>query len=187
MQGAAAYIARKIKRPPAIRQLVGILFLIFLTLIGRPTGLGSVMLGSLLSVIGIVIRFWAGGYVKKDKELATTGPYSFVRNPLYVGNVLIALGFCTLSGYAWSFLAFLVLYFWLYIPSIRKEERTLNKLFGEDFVRYKESVRAMWPRLTPYMTGSGDWSASQWVKNGEHIVNSGLVICLLVFIFRYLG
>ena len=113
-------------------------------------------------MIGIAIRFWAGGYVKKDKELATTGPYSYVRNPLYVGNVLIAFGFCLLSGYLWSFAVFAALYAWLYIPSIRKEERTLNKLFGEDFVRYKENVRATWPRLTPYQKGSGGWSGSQW-------------------------
>ena len=185
MTGATEYILRKIKRPPAIRQLVGILFLVLLAVIGRPSWPELFITGTLLSVAGIVIRFWAGGYVKKDKELATTGPYAYVRNPLYVGNVLIALGFCILSGQAWSFAALAVLYLWLYIPSIRKEERTLSKLFGDDFVRYKKHVRAMWPRLTPYETGSGGWAASQWVKNGEHIVNAGLLIALAVLISRY--
>ncbi len=179
------YIARKIKRPPDIRQLVGILFLVLLAVSGKPQGISLVVFGALLSVAGIAIRFWAGGYVKKDKELAVTGPYAYVRNPLYVGNVLIALGFCTLSGYAWSFAVFVILYLWLYIPSIRKEERTLQKLFGEELVRYKENVRAMWPRLSPYQTASGNWSGSQWVKNGEHIVNAGLVAALLILVFRY--
>ena len=185
MTGATEYILRKIKRPPAIRQLVGILFLVLLAVIGRPSWPELFITGTLLSVAGIVIRFWAGGYVKKDKELATTGPYAFVRNPLYVGNVLIALGFCILSGQAWSFAALAVLYLWLYIPSIRKEERTLSKLFGDDFVRYKKHVRAMWPRLSPYETGPGGWAASQWMKNGEHIVNAGLLIALAVLISRY--
>jgi protein-S-isoprenylcysteine O-methyltransferase Ste14 len=187
VSGFVEYIVRKIKRPPDIRQLVGILFLVLLAAIGKPGGFGLVVFGTLLSVIGIVIRFWAGGYVKKDKALAVTGPYAYVRNPLYVGNVLIALGFCTLSGYAWSFAVFVFLYAWLYIPSIRKEERTLNKLFGEEFVRYKENVRTMWPRLRPYQTDSGVWSGSQWVKNGEHLVNAGLVTALFVLVFRFLG
>ena len=185
MAESVRYILRKIKRPSDIRQFVGILFLIVLAVIGRPSWPGLFMTGTLLSIAGIVIRFWAGGYVKKDRELATTGPYAFVRNPLYVGNVLIALGFCILSGRAWSFAALAVLYLWLYIPSIRKEERTLSKLFGDDFVRYKKHVRAMWPRLSPYETGPGGWAASQWVKNGEHIVNAGLLIALAVLISRY--
>ncbi len=182
-----AYILRKIKRPSDIRQLVGILFLIVLAVIGKPSWPGLFITGTLLSVAGIAIRFWAGGYVKKDRELATTGPYAFVRNPLYVGNVLIALGFCILSGRVWSFAVFAGLYLWLYIPSIRKEERTLHKLFGNDFVRYKEHVRAMWPRLTPYETGPGGWAASQWIKNGEHIVNAGLLIALAVLVSMYLA
>jgi protein-S-isoprenylcysteine O-methyltransferase Ste14 len=180
-----AYILRKIKRPPAIRQLVGILFLVVLAIVGRPEGFGSVTLGSLLTIIGLAIRFWAGGYVKKDKELATTGPYAYVRNPLYVGNVLIALGFCFLSGFGWPiFLVFAILYVWLYLPSIRREERTLHKLFGDSFLKYKENVHAMWPRLTPYKQGSGGWSAPQWVKNGEHIVNGGILIAFLILLFR---
>ncbi len=187
MSGSVEYIVRKIKRPQDIRQLVGILFLVLLAVIGKPDGFGLVVSGTLLSVIGIAIRFWAGGYVKKDKELAVTGPYAYVRNPLYVGNVLIALGFCTLSGYLWSFVVFVVLYAWLYLPSIHKEERTLNKLFGEEFVRYKENVRAMWPRLRPYQTDSGAWSGSQWAKNGEHIVNASLVTALFFLVFRFLG
>ena len=178
------YVLRKIKRPPAIRQLVGILFLIVLAAFGKPAGPGAVMVGSLLTIPGLAIRFWAGGYVKKDKELATTGPYSYVRNPLYVGNVLIAIGFCVLSGFWWSYLVFALLYIWLYIPSIQREERTLQKLFGDTFLRYKDNVRAMWPRLTPYESGSGGWSAAQWVKNGEHLVNGGIVIAYLVLCFR---
>ena len=185
MGQTSTYLARKIKRPSDIRQAVGILFLIILAVIGRPSWPRWFMTGTLLSIAGIAMRFWAGGYVKKDKELATTGPYAYVRNPLYVGNVLIALGFCILSGRAWSFLVFVVLYLWLYIPSIRKEERTLSKLFGDDFVRYKEHVSAMWPRLSPYETGPGGWAASQWMKNGEHIVNAGLLIALAVLISRY--
>lgn len=185
MGETAAYILRKIRRPSDIRQVVGILFLIVLTVIGRPAGAGTVLLGAILSLVGTAIRFWAGGYVKKDKELAVTGPYAYVRNPLYVGNVLIALGFCLLSGYLWSFAAFAGLYAWLYIPSIRKEERTLHKLFGDVFLRYKENVRAMAPRFTPYESGPGKWSVSQWARNGEHIVNAGVVIALMVLLYRY--
>ncbi len=180
-----AYILRKIRHPHAIRQVLGILFLVVLTVIGVPKRPGFVAVGSVLAFLGIAIRFWAGGHVKKDRELAVTGPYSFVRNPLYVGNVLIAVGFCFLSGYLWSFLVFALLYIWLYLPTIRREERTLQKLFGDDFLRYKENVRAMWPRWTPYRSGAGEWSGRQWVKNGEHIVNAGLVAALIILLHRF--
>ncbi len=186
MTDTVSYLSRKIRRPHAIRQVVGIFFLLLLTVVGRPASMGAVLLGGLLSVVGIAIRFWAGGHVRKDKELATTGPYAYVRNPLYVGNVLIALGFCFLSGYGWPFLVFAALYAWLYIPTLRKEERTLEKLFGDEFRRYKREVRAMLPRWTPYRTGAAPWSGAQWVRNGEHIVNGGLFAALIILLLRSL-
>jgi len=180
------YVIKKVKRPPAIRQFVGIVFLVVLAVIGRPEGCGALTVGLILSLTGLAVRFWAGGHVKKDKELAVTGPYAYVRNPLYVGNVLIALGFCTLSGYVWSYVVLAVLYIWLYLPSIRKEERTLGKLFGQEFEQYRAGVRAMWPRLTPYRKSTSEvrWSAAQWVRNGEHIVNAGILLALLALILK---
>ncbi|PIS37749.1 MAG: hypothetical protein COT35_04420, partial [Nitrospirae bacterium CG08_land_8_20_14_0_20_52_24] len=61
MAESVRYILRKIKRPSDIRQFVGILFLIVLAVIGRPSWPGLFMTGTLLSIAGIVIRFWAGG------------------------------------------------------------------------------------------------------------------------------
>ncbi len=186
MTDTVSYIARKVRRPHAIRQIVGIFFLLLLTIVGRPAGAMAVLLGGLLSSLGIAVRFWAGGHVRKDKELATTGPYAYVRNPLYVGNVSIALGFCFLSGYVWPFLVFAVLYVWLYLPTLRKEERTLEKLFGDEFRRYRSAVRAMLPRWTPYRRSAAAWSRAQWIGNGEHIVNAGLVTALIILLLRSL-
>jgi len=51
-----------------------------------------------LTGLGMTIRLWASGFIVKDKQLATSGPYAFVRHPLYVGNLLIGLGFGLASG-----------------------------------------------------------------------------------------
>src|SRR5258706_9455982 len=90
------------------RQFVGVAFLMALTIIGAPIadlyywGVGLVLLG-------IAVRLWASGHVKKDKVLATTGPYAYVRHPHYVGNHLITVGFCLAASLWWGFLAWVAL------------------------------------------------------------------------------
>ncbi|HUT86260.1 MAG TPA: methyltransferase, partial [Elusimicrobiales bacterium] len=64
-----------------------------LLLIAKPFSWKLFIAGLVIISLGEAIRLWASGYLKKDKELAVTGPYRIVRHPLYVGSFLIALGF----------------------------------------------------------------------------------------------
>src|SRR5262245_47766090 len=63
-----------------------------------PTDLADpfTVIGLLLVVGGVALRTWAAGTLKKNQALTMTGPYRIIRNPLYVGSFLMALGFCTL-------------------------------------------------------------------------------------------
>ncbi len=106
------------------RQLVGISFLILLTIIGRPTNAGLYILGVALATLGIAVRMWASGHVRKDKVLATSGPYAYVRHPQYVGNQLITVGFCLASGLWWSYFVWIALGF-LLPQTIAYEDRRL--------------------------------------------------------------
>jgi protein-S-isoprenylcysteine O-methyltransferase Ste14 len=173
------------------RQFVGIGFLFVLTFMGDPGKLGE--LGRTLYFIGLgfilpgmLIRLWASGHVKKDKRLATSGPYGYVRHPLYVGNHLITFGFCLASGLWWSLPAWLVIGLIFYPGTIKHEDEVLHRLFGKDWEDWRARTMALIPRLTPYKPGeTGEWSFSQSLRvNGEPIILLILGLCLY---FLYLS
>ena len=131
------------------RQFVGVAFVLLLTAVGTPTR-GTWWAGAAVVAVAMLVRLWASGVVVKNEVLATTGPYAFVRHPLYVGNVLIGIGFCLASGLWWSWPAFALLYFYFYPHTIRYEDQKLRRLFGEPWDRWSAQTRALWPRLSPY-------------------------------------
>lgn len=110
----------------------------------------SEMLGFALLAAATLWRIWCHLFIagSKNGELATEGPYSVVRNPLYLGNLLGVVGF----GFAVEqpLLAVLLgLVFGLFYPSVvSREERDLGRLFGERYAAYCAAV----PRWVP------DWS-----------------------------
>jgi protein-S-isoprenylcysteine O-methyltransferase Ste14 len=100
-----------------------------------------------LVVPGLLLRGYASGYVKKNRELTTTGPYAYVRNPLYLGSMLMAAGFA-LALLSWVVALVLAAGFALiYIPVIASEEHFLRSAFP-DFDAYAHSVPRLIPRLT---------------------------------------
>lgn len=135
---------------------IGVMILFF----SRPNN-SYVFLGLAFLIAGESIRLWAvsyaGGITRTRKvgapKLCSSGPYSYVRNPLYVGNMFMYLGFVFIGGAANIFLmAATTLGFFLiqYSLIISLEEETLNGLFNANYTRYKENVPAIFPRLTPW-------------------------------------
>lgn len=164
------------------RQLVGVAFLILLTIVGAPTNADLYFLGVAIATLGIAVRMWASGHVKKDKTLATTGPYAYVRHPLYVGNHLITFGFCLASGLWWSFLVWIALGVFYYPQTIAHEDRLLARLFPGDWEAWSRETRALIPRLRPYRSGqSSEWSFRQSLRqNGEPIIAALLFLGLYI-------
>jgi hypothetical protein len=108
------------------------------------------------------LRGYASGYVKKNQELTRTGPYAHVRNPLYLGSILIAAGFAVALE-SWPFALTLGVGFVLiYVPVIAMEEAYLSETFLE-YEWYRARVPRLIPRLTPapapYADGTGDTAA----------------------------
>ena len=164
------------------RQMVGIAFIILLVIIGAPWNAELYFVGVVAATLGIAVRLWASGHVKKDKVLATTGPYAYVRHPLYVGNHLITFGFCLASGLWWSFLVWIVLGFFYYPQTIAHEDRLLARLFPGEWEAWAKGTRALIPRLTPYRSGqSSEWSFRQSLRqNGEPIIAALLLLGLYI-------
>jgi len=77
-----------------------------------------------------LIRALASGHVRKNEALATSGPYAYTRNPLYLGSLLIGIGFAVAARSWWVGVALVVMFFAIYLPVIRDEESFLLPDFG---------------------------------------------------------
>jgi len=162
-------IARRIRVPLGF---VAALVYLWQLVIHRPQPV--FLAWSLLLVLpGLWLRAYASGYVKKNSELTMTGPYAHVRNPLYLGSILIAGGFAV-ALMSLSFAIALVVFFLLiYVPVIASEEAFLRDTFLE-FEWYCARVPRLIPRLTPARTPdgprgqSGSFSFALYRKHREY-------------------
>ena len=100
-----------------------------------------------LILIGLSLRMYASGFVLKNKELSTTGPYAFMRHPLYTGNIMILIGLCLINGFFWSFIIAFI-FFWFYYPTaIEYEDRKLKSLFPDTWEEWASMTPALIPKM----------------------------------------
>ncbi|MDQ2686405.1 MAG: isoprenylcysteine carboxylmethyltransferase family protein [Armatimonadota bacterium] len=126
--------------------------------------------GVVLVVLGEVVRFWAAGYIVKDTEIATGGPYAHVRNPLYFGSFLLAIGYGLVSGLGWWGVGAMVPLFLLFhLSAISYEETFLKSRFGGSYKEYLRRVPRLLPSPWPRTQGSGHFEWAQAVRNREPI------------------
>lgn len=171
-------------RRDRFRQALGILLVMLFVALGAPERT-TYWVGTAVVLAGIVVRMWASGHVKKNKVLATEGPYAFVRHPLYVGNFLISVGFCLACGLWWSWLVMLVFWLFFYTAAIGYEDQKLHRLFGDPWLEWSRNVRPLLPRVTPYGRVGGEWSFNQSLRaNGEPIIAVVLLALLAVLWYR---
>jgi protein-S-isoprenylcysteine O-methyltransferase Ste14 len=104
--------------------------------------------GFLLLVVATLWRVWCLVFIggSKDGELATTGPYSVVRNPLYVGHFVGLVGFGLAAGLPGLSLSLATLFSVLYPAVVAQEERRLVDVFGERYCAYRDQVPRWKPR-----------------------------------------
>jgi len=153
-------IARRIRVP------LGFLFAVAYIWLANPT-FHSIIAGSFISLIGLLIRALASGHVKKNEQLTTSGPYAYTRNPLYLGSLVLAAGFAIASRSWWIALIATALFFAIYIPVIRSEEAFLQTHFPE-FGEYARHVPRLFPRLRPYQSSINSFSWDLYWKHREY-------------------
>jgi len=172
-----------------------IVYALFLALVyySQPTPL-SLALGLVPIALGEGLRMWATTQLHKNDALTTTGPYAYLRNPLYLGTLLIALGFALVAD---TMLAYAVLgvvllgYFAYYMPyKNRIEGARLESLYGDAYRRYATAVPSLLPRLHPYVPlGSDTSSAPDWRlrfrDNNELGTAAAVVAVMLVLVLRW--
>ena len=167
-------IARRIRVP------LGFGFAILYVWLAKPSLL-SILLGLLLVIPGLAIRALASGHVRKNERLTTSGPYAYTRNPLYLGSLILALGFVVASRNWWIAGVMVLMFLTIYIPVIKSEEAYLRNQFT-GFDEYARTVPRLLPRLSALGTGGVSFSKDLYLKHREYnaLLGAAAVTAFLV-------
>jgi protein-S-isoprenylcysteine O-methyltransferase Ste14 len=142
----------------------------------RPTT-WTLIAGAAIALPGLFLRAWASGHLRKNEALATTGPYAYTRNPLYLGSFLIGLGFTIAAGQVLLVIIFIAMILGIYLPVMRVESATLASLFGKKYERYAKEVPLLFPRFSPYRrTSDAGFDRNLYFRYREYRAAIGVMI-----------
>jgi protein-S-isoprenylcysteine O-methyltransferase Ste14 len=156
----------------------------------RPTW-PSLFAGFAIAAAGILVRALASGHIRKNAALATTGPYAYTRNPLYLGSIIIALGFIVAARSVWIGLAAIAMFAFIYLPVIAAEEEYLRSAFPA-YDDYAGHVPRFLSRLTPYRPETtadeeaGGFSSALYMRHREYNAAVGSVLMLGALVLKML-
>lgn len=142
----------------------------------------SLIFGLPVAAGGLALRGWAAGHLAKNQSLATSGPYAYTRNPLYLGTLLVAAGLTIASRSVGLGLLFAIVFLAVYLPVIELEQQHLRSLFP-DYAAYAARV----PMLLPRWTRTHEQRSFAWklyVKNGEYQAVAGFLAGLLLLLWK---
>jgi len=140
--------------------------------------------GVVLALVGVAVRSWAAGLLRKSETVVDVGPYSLTRHPLYVGSALMALGIGLVLGDWRVVAALLAIFLLVYLPRIQYEEGFLADLFPSDWPAYKERTGLFWPRTLRPALRSG-WSGAVWLHNREY--KAALTVLAVLVILHFIA
>lgn len=141
-----------------------------------------------LVLLGVGIRSWAAGTIRKNSELATGGAYSLCRHPLYLGSFLMIAGFCLGTQPMINFPIVTPCIVLLYVCTIRSEETKLAEAFGDAWKSYSATTSRLLPNPLRSKLKFSGWSAAQWRQNREYqALLATLAGCVGLFAWYLLG
>ncbi len=171
-------IARRIRVP------LGFAFGVFYLWRAHPNWL-ALGTGSAVVAVGLFLRAVASGQVKKNEEVTAVGPYAYTRNPLYLGSIILAIGFVIASRDVWVAIAMVVLFIAIYVPVIRSEEIFLRQHFSE----YADYARRV-PRFLPstlHLSGlTSGFSLALYRQHREYNACIGAAVMLAALVVKML-
>ena len=168
----------RIRYNEILRQGIGLLLVAVCAYFTRP-GTVLVLIGMAIAAVGQVFRIYAAGFIHKNKQLASTGPYALVRHPLYTGNFLILIGFALAANNLYVWIAVLVFFLIWYPAAIAYEDSKLERIFGDEWRSWSRNIRAIVPGRFRWQ----DLKAEGWdtyqslIRNGELPITLYLISC----------
>jgi protein-S-isoprenylcysteine O-methyltransferase Ste14 len=179
------HLAQRIRVPS------GLVLAPLLIIAARPSP-RLLIIGVVIAAIGLWIRAWASGYLRKNLELTVTGPYAYTRNPLYLGTFVMGGGIALASGAWWFAALYGICYLLIYVPVMIAEAETLDQLFAAEYPDYSRQVPLFLPRLTPYRkpdsrerNGARRFAWSQYAKHREYRALIGVAFAFLLLVAKY--
>ncbi|HLW76887.1 MAG TPA: isoprenylcysteine carboxylmethyltransferase family protein [Bryobacteraceae bacterium] len=161
-------------RVAKLRVFTGFLLAAAFLWLSEPTWI-SLACGIPVSLAGLVLRAWAAGHLEKNLSLSTSGPYAFVRNPLYIGTLLAAAGF-VLASRRWELgVLFAAVFLFIYLPVVELEEQHLRSLFP-DYAEYARVVPKLLPRPTSATKSPNPFRWSLYRRNREYEALAGFLL-----------
>jgi protein-S-isoprenylcysteine O-methyltransferase Ste14 len=131
--------------------------------------------GAGVALVGEGLRVWAAGHIEKGREITRSGPYRFVRHPLYVGSAILGLGFALAARHAAVWMLTAAYLAITLSAAIRVEERTLDERFAGEYSAYREG------RATPV---DRPFSWSRVAANREYRAMAGAVLAFAWLAYR---
>jgi protein-S-isoprenylcysteine O-methyltransferase Ste14 len=176
------------------RRLIVYLAALALLLLAKPHPV-LYAVGVVLIAAGEGLRIWACGHLRKNQDVIMSGPFAYLKNPLYAGTLLIVSGFCFAASNPhehsrWLLYVglplFLAVFFFYYFPyKVGVEGDRLRRRFGEKFDIYDKNVPNLFPRPTPYRPEGVEplrWDAQLLSENSEYGTLIWVVLgCLILY------
>jgi protein-S-isoprenylcysteine O-methyltransferase Ste14 len=161
----------------------------------------SLILGFLVVLKGELIRLWGVSWAGSETRttgtvggtyLIVSGPFAYVRNPLYLGNILIYTGIGIMSFALFPYLQIIgLLFFYLqYSLIVKEEEKYLAQQFSKDYEEYVKNVPRFLPRFTPYRSGSvvqPPFNLQAGLRSERRSIQALSFVSLTVFLLWFIG
>ena len=161
-----------------LRQGIGLLLVAVCAYFARP-GSTLVTIGLAMAAFGQIFRIYAAGFIHKNKQLASTGPYALVRHPLYLGNFLILIGFALSANNMYVWIGVIAFFLIWYPAAISYEDSKLESIFEDEWRAWSKNIRAIIPGKFKW----ADLKAEGWdtyqslIRNGELPISLYLGSC----------
>ncbi len=151
------------------------------------TKLLTFIIGLEIVLAGEMLRLWASGYLRKGEILVTSGPFNYVRHPLYLGSFVIGAGFCIAVSNVLLFALFLIVFGIVYNDTYIYEENILQEKFGAEFIEYRNKVPRFLPSFERYRDDIiCDFSIKQIIKNKEYMACIGILAVVAIIYLKHL-
>ena len=159
----------------------GFVLLVAFAWFSRPSR-HSILLGLPVAALGLWLRAWATGHLAKDRQLATTGPYAYIRNPLYVGTLIAAAGIALASRSILLTVVLAAVFSLVYLPVIELEEQHLREIFP-GYQAYATQVRRFFPAQR-WRGARMRFSLSNYMRNEEYKALLGFLLAAAWLVWR---
>ncbi|MCU0287342.1 MAG: isoprenylcysteine carboxylmethyltransferase family protein [Acidobacteria bacterium] len=166
------------------RSSIGLICLIIVLYFAQPSP-KSVFFGFFFIIAGMFFRGWASGYINKDNELATRGPYALTRNPLYFGNFILGIGIAIAGNNIYSYVIFILFYATFFPFLMTIEHKRLKKKFGQKYEEWAKGSNSFFPKIKK--VDCRGYNISYYMKNREYQVLYFSLFIIAVMILKVLN